>query len=79
MAEKLVTIATYPDAIEANLAKQKLADFGIDACVTDENAANIFGGITSLAAVELQTLESNVEKAARILQTSEKQEEKQEE
>ncbi len=74
MAEKLITIATYNDSTEAELARQLLADFAIQAVVTDQNAANIFAGLPTIANVELQTLESNAEKAIQILRSDETQE-----
>lgn len=74
MAEKLVTIATYNDTTEAELARQLLADFAIEAVVTDQNAANIFAGLPTIANVELQTLESNAERAIQILRSDETQE-----
>jgi len=73
MSEKLVTIATYTDTTEAELARQLLADFAIEAVVTDQNAANIFAGLPTIANVELQTLESNAKKAIQILRSDETQ------
>jgi len=74
MDEKLITIATYTDSIKAELARQLLADYGIEAVVTDQLSTNIFAGVPTIAAVELQTLESSAEEALRILQSNEQQE-----
>jgi len=74
MADKLVTIATFANSIDADLARQLLADFGIDAVLAGENAANIYSGLSAVAQVELQTLESNAEKALKILQSQKTQE-----
>ena len=74
MADKLVTIAQFADSIEASLAKQLLADFGIKSVVTGQNAANVYSGSLTLAAVELQTFESQAQKAVEILESSKKQE-----
>lgn len=74
MADKLVTIAKFSDYIEADLAKQLLADFGIESVVTGQNVANVYSGIPALTDVELQTLESQVAKARQILDSQKKQE-----
>ncbi len=74
MSDKLVTIATFGDSIEADLAKQLLADFGIDSVVTGRHAANVYCGLPAVAAIKLQTLESQSEKALEILQSNEKRE-----
>ena len=74
MAEKLVTIARFADYMEAELARQLLGDFGIESVVTGQHAANIYSGLSAVAATELQTLESEAEKALEILQSRKKQE-----
>ena len=74
MADKLVTIAQFPDSIEASLAKQLLADFGIKSVITGQNATNVYSGSLTLAAIELQTFESQAQKAVEILESSKKQE-----
>jgi hypothetical protein len=70
MADKLVTIAKFADYIEANLAKQVLADSGINSLIAGENAANVYAGLTAVAAVELQVLESQAQEALEILQSA---------
>ena len=66
MADKLVTIAEFTDYIEAEMAKQLLADYEIKAVVTDENAANLYP-ISGVARPELQVLEQDVQRAREIL------------
>ena len=74
MADKLVTIAQFADSIEANLAQQRLADFGIKAVLTGQYAADVYGGIPALGATKLQVLQSKAEQALEILEFDEKQE-----
>jgi hypothetical protein len=69
MAEKLVTIARFTDYIEAELAKQLLEDFGIEAVVTGENVANVYSGLPALMDLELQTLASQAQEAIEILES----------
>ena len=73
MDEKLVTIAQYASYIEADLAKQKLDDFGIKSVITGQNAANMYS-IPAVGMVDLQTLESQAKQALEILASNEQQE-----
>jgi hypothetical protein len=73
MAEKLVVIAQFPDYIQAEMAKQQLADDGIQAVVTGVNAANIYS-LPAVEGPELQVLESQAEKAREILKSQQRQE-----
>lgn len=68
MTNKLITITRFQDSTEAEMAKQLLADNGIEAVVTGQNAANIYSGLPALGHVELQTLESNAQQAREILE-----------
>jgi hypothetical protein len=70
MGDKLVTIAQFANYIEAELAKQQLADFGVEAVVTGSNAANIYSGLPFIEGPELQVLESRAEEAMEILESS---------
>jgi hypothetical protein len=81
MEDKLVTIAQFANYIEAELAKQQLADFGIEAVVTGANAANIYSGLPFIEGPELQVLESSAKEAMEILEsgTEQRQEEEEEE
>ncbi len=71
MAEKLVTIATFTDYIEADLAKQLLDDFGIKSVVIGEKFGLPYP-IPSEA--KLQVFESQAKRAQEILESNEKQE-----
>lgn len=73
MADKLVTIATFENYIEADLAKQVLEDFGIKLVVTGENAANVFS-FPAIATITMQTFESQAQKAREILESNKTQE-----
>jgi len=73
MADKLVTIAQFGDYIEADLAKQMLADFGIKSVVTGQHASNIYSGMPALGGYcKLQTLESQAKEALEILESNKK-------
>jgi hypothetical protein len=67
MADELVTIAEYPDSMQAELDRQVLEDFGIRAVVLNQNAANICLAPT-LTLVKLQVLESDAVKAKEMLE-----------
>ena len=69
MADKLVIIAQYANYIEAEMAKQLLADHGIEAVATGENASNMYS-IPAVEGPEIQVLESQAQKAREILESS---------
>jgi len=73
MAERLVTIAQFSSYIGAQMAKQLLADYGIEAVATGENASNIYS-IPAVEGPDLQVLESQAQKAREILESQKKQE-----
>ena len=73
MADKLVTIAEFTDYIEAEMAKQLLADYEIEAVVTGENASNLYP-ISGMVGPELQVLEKNAQQAREILESRDKEE-----
>jgi len=73
MADRLVTIAQFADSAQASLAKQMLADFGIESILTGQNAANIYT-IPALATISLQTFEGQAQQAREILESRKKQE-----
>ena len=73
MADKLVAIAEFTDYIESEMAKQLLADYGIEAVVTEENAANLYP-ISGAVGPELQVLEKDAERARVILESRDQQE-----
>jgi hypothetical protein len=70
MGDKLVTIAQFSNYIEAELAKQQLADFGVEAVVAGANAANVYSGLPFIELPELQVLESRAKEAIEILESS---------
>lgn len=73
MADKLVTIAQFTDYIEAEMAKQLLADYEIKSVVTGDNAANLYP-ISAMAAIDLQVFESRAKEAVVILESRKTQE-----
>jgi len=77
MADRLITIAKFNDSYQANLAKQLLADFGIEAVVLGENFANLYPALP-LQLVELQVCESESQQAKEILESHDTQEDAQE-
>ncbi len=74
MADKLVTIAQFANYIEAEMAKQLLADYGIEAVATGENASNIYSGLPFIEGPELQVLERRAKEALKILESNKKRE-----
>ena len=74
MEEKLVTIASFTDNIEAEMAKQLLDDFGIKAVVTGQNVANVYAGVPALIDLDLQVLDSQAQRAREVLESHRKQE-----
>lgn len=77
MDDKLVTIAKFSDSYQANLAKQLLADFGIEAIVLGENFANLYAALP-LEAITLQVRESQSQQAQEILESADTREDTQE-
>jgi hypothetical protein len=75
MADKLVTIAQFPDYIEAEMAQQLLADNGIQAIVTGENASNVYSGMPALGGYcKLEVFERQAQQAQQILDSKKTQE-----
>jgi N-acetylglutamate synthase/N-acetylornithine aminotransferase len=74
MADKLVTIATFREYAEAELARQMLEEFNIRAVVTGSNALNMFGGMPGIEGAQLQVLESQAKQAMEILNSQNPQE-----
>jgi hypothetical protein len=68
MADKLVTIAEYMDSMEAELAKQVLADHGIQGILLGSNAAD--GRIGVFETVKLQVMQSNADEAKQLLESA---------
>jgi hypothetical protein len=65
MVEKLVTIATYGNPIEANLAKIKLSSEDIDCFLAGEHAVAVYSGV--IGHIKLQVRQSDVERAMEVL------------
>jgi hypothetical protein len=74
MDEKLVTVAQFESYVEAELAKQKLADYGIKSAIMGEEAGIAYTGAPAAQDIELQTLESRAKEALDILNDREPQE-----
>jgi hypothetical protein len=74
MTDRLITIAQFNDSTEAEMAKQLLANNGIEAVVTGRNVANIYSGLPALGHVELQTLESRARQAQELLESQKEHE-----
>jgi len=72
MDDKLVTIAQFPSYIEAEMAKQLLADYGIKAVATGENASDMFS-LPAVEGPELQVPESQAQQAQEILESQQEQ------
>ena len=68
MENKLVKIAEFNDYIEADLAKQRLEDFGIKAVVVGANASNTYGSIMAVEGPALLVVEEQADEARRILE-----------
>ena len=68
MDDKLVIIAQFTNYIEAEMAKQLLADYGIKAVATGENASNMYS-IPAVEGPEIQVLQSHAEQAKKILES----------
>lgn len=73
MTDRLVTIGQFTNYIEANMARQLLADYGIQAVVTGENTAKVYS-VPAIEGPELQVLESQAAQARTILESDKKQE-----
>ncbi|MFA5239437.1 MAG: hypothetical protein WC476_06990 [Phycisphaerae bacterium] len=70
MEDRLVTIAQFGNYIEADLARQQLADFGIVAVVTGANAANTYAGFFFVEGPEVQVFASRAKEALEILESN---------
>jgi hypothetical protein len=73
MKEKLVTVARFSDYMEADLARQLLEDEGITAFVMGDNVGNVCGGVPAAIDIQLQTPESQAEKAIEVLEAREQE------
>ncbi len=69
MPDKLVTIAEFADSVEADLARQALADFGIDSVLAGSGPVNPFAGVPAVGPIRLQVIESKASQAREILES----------
>jgi hypothetical protein len=69
MEDKFIIVAEYMDSIKADLAKQVLEDFGIQAIIVGQNAGD--GRIGVFETVKIQVKQSDAARAAEILESSE--------
>ena len=65
--EDLVTVASFPDVVQADLAKERLAVEGIRAFVIGELTAGVMPYIAGSTGVEVQVEPKDVERAREIL------------
>jgi hypothetical protein len=63
--EELVIVATFGDTVEASLAKDRLEQAGIEACIPEELEPSPFGNFPPLAHVTVRVAKKDVE-AARL-------------
>jgi len=75
MNDRLVKVGQFPSYIEAELARQRLEDFGIKALVSGDNAANTYAGILAVEGPVIEVFESQAEQARQILAEQETGEE----
>lgn len=69
MPERLITIATFSQAIEAHLCKTRLETEGIACFIADENIVTMnWLYSTAVGGIKLQVKEADAEKARKILQ-----------
>jgi hypothetical protein len=69
----LVTVARFGDYMQAELARQLLDNEGITAFVMGQNVASVYGGVPAAVDVELQTPESQADRAREILESAKNQ------
>ncbi len=69
MSDRLVTIAYYPSYIEAEMAKQLLADQGIESVVVGENTSILYP-TPAIESPQLQVFESQSLLAKEILDSA---------
>ena len=65
--EDLVTVASFPDVAQADLARERLALEGIRAFVIDELTAGVMPYLTGSTGVRVQVEPKDVERAREIL------------
>src|SRR5262245_51488297 len=68
MSNQLTTIATFWNPVEANLARARVEDAGVEAALADEGVAGVNWLLTSaVGGIKLQVREGDAERALEIL------------
>lgn len=68
MSDRLVTVASFSNAIEANIARNALEEAGIPACLADEEMVNALSLLSNiLGGVKLLVRESDGQAACSLL------------
>jgi hypothetical protein len=63
-SDELVTVSTFPSAVDAEIAKGALDDAGIESMIRSDNAGGMY---PPLDGAELVVRAEDVEKAAEVL------------
>ncbi len=69
MADRLVTVATFGSPFEAALARNRLQEAGIPACLTEEETVGLLGGLMGpgLSGIKLLVSEEHLSRAEEVL------------
>jgi hypothetical protein len=67
--DELVTVATFPDVAEAELAKERLESEGINAFVPDALAGGVMPYLAQSTGVRVQVKADDAERAREVLGT----------
>jgi hypothetical protein len=69
-ADSLVVVASFGDTVEASLAKDRLEQAGIEACIPEELEPCPFGNFTPLAHVTVRVAQKDSKAAREVLATA---------
>jgi hypothetical protein len=75
MPNRLTTLKSYTDGIEAELDKNRLIASGIDALIIKDDCAHLYPSLNLGYGVHLKVLQSNLEEARKLLGISNNQRE----
>jgi hypothetical protein len=76
MSDELVTVATFGDVVEANIARSRLEASGIEAVLADDRLVGVMPLLTgAIGGIRLRVRESDAEKAISALDTGESEDE----
>src|SRR5262245_56592890 len=67
MPDKIVTLATFSDPVEARLTKNRLEAEGIPASLSGNETAGLCAGFRDLGSIQLLVSEANLDRARAIL------------